>query len=103
MTAAQVARGPIQLAEAVEDGALDAMLGVTGKGNLFIGIELAGRIKKPEHAGMDQIVKINMDGKILVHPDGDRFHQRKMLEDDAIASSDLSGGGDLSGLGFHLR
>src|SRR5580700_529874 len=43
-----------------------------------------------------------MHRKILVHPHGDRFHERKMLEYDPIAPGDLGGWSALSGLGFHL-
>ena len=34
---------------------------------------------------MDQIVQIHMHGQVLMYPYRDGFHQRQMVENDAIA------------------
>ena len=56
VTAPQIPRGPIELAQAIQDGALDTVLGVAGEGHLLVGIEFAGCIEKTENTSMNQIV-----------------------------------------------
>ena len=35
---------------------------------------------------MDQIVQVDVHGEIFVNADGDGFHQRQMLQHDAVAA-----------------
>jgi hypothetical protein len=49
---------------------------------------------------VNQVVQIHVNRKVLVHSDGDRFDERKMLENDPIAPGG-SGLAGVSGLGFH--
>ena len=45
MTPPHVSRGPVELAQAIQDRALDAMPGIAGEGHLLIGIEFRGRVE----------------------------------------------------------
>ena len=81
----QIPRRPIELPQAVQDRAFDAVLGVAVEYHLLLGVVLAGRVEQPQDAGVDQIVQIHMHRQILVHPDGDGFHQRQMVENDTIS------------------
>ena len=73
VAAAHVARGPVELAQAIEDRALDAVLGVTREGNLFFGIEFARGVEQAEDAGVNQIVHIDVDRQVFVDANGDGF------------------------------
>jgi hypothetical protein len=44
------------LAQTVQDGAFNAVLGIAGKGHLFVGVELRGGIKQAEDSGMNEVV-----------------------------------------------
>ena len=72
---AQIARCPIELPQAVEDRALDAVLGVALENNFLVWIVLGRRVKQSQHAGMDQIIQIHVNRKVLVHANRDCFHQ----------------------------
>ena len=89
VAAAHVARGPIELAQAVEDRALDAVLGIARKGNLFFGIVLAGGVEQAENAGVNQIVHIHVDRQVLMHANRDGFHQRQVFQHHAVAPGHL--------------
>ncbi|SPF49421.1 hypothetical protein SBA4_4060007 [Candidatus Sulfopaludibacter sp. SbA4] len=82
---AEVARGPVELAEAVEDGALDAMLGVAVERHVLGVVEFHHGVEQAEHAGMNQVVEIHMYRKVFVNANGDRFDKWKMVEHDPIA------------------
>ena len=103
VTAAQITRRPIQLTKTVQNRALDAVLGVAGKRDLLIRIELAGGVEQTENTGVNQIVEIHMHGKIFVHANRDGLHQRQMLQNNAVAACDFAGLADLCVLGFRLH
>ena len=90
VAAAHVARGPVELAQAIEDRALDAVLGVARKDDLFFGIVLAGGVEQAEDAGVNQIVQIDVHRQIFVHADGDGLDQRQMLQHHAVAAIRLT-------------
>jgi hypothetical protein len=71
----QIARGPIELAQAIQDGALDAMLGVAVERHVLGGVVLGDGIEEPEYTGVDEIVQIHMHGEIFMNSNGDRLHQ----------------------------
>src|SRR5450432_4610339 len=85
MPSAKITRGPIELTQAVEDGALDPVLGIAVKHDLLLGVVLARSVEQPENAGVNQIVEIHVNRQVFVHSDGDGLHQPKMLENDTIA------------------
>ncbi len=89
VAAAHIARGPVELPQAVEDRALDAVLGVARKSNLFVGVVLAGGVEQAENAGVDQVVHIDVHRQVLVHANRDGFHQRQMLQHYAVAPGEL--------------
>jgi hypothetical protein len=72
---AQIARSPIELAQAVEDGALDAMLGISMEGHILRRVVLGDGIEQPEYAGVREIVQIHMHGKVFMNANGDGLHQ----------------------------
>ncbi len=82
---AQIPRSPIQLAQAIEDRAFDAVLRIAGEGDIFSGVELLGRIEQAQHAGVNQIVQIDMNGQGLMNTDCDCPDERKILHDDPVA------------------
>jgi hypothetical protein len=91
VTAAEVAGGPVELAEAVEDGALDAVLGVGGEADHLLGVELGGGVEEAEDAGVDEVIHIDVDGEVLVDADGDGLDEGEILKDDAVAARGESG------------
>lgn len=85
VTPAHVTGGPIELAQAIEDRTLDAVLGIARKDDLFFGIILVGRVEQAKDAGMNQIVEIDVNREIFVNANGDGFYQRKMFQYHAVA------------------
>jgi hypothetical protein len=73
------------LPQAVQDSALDAVLGIGMEGHIFPRVVLGDGIEEPEHAGVSEIVQIHMHGKIFMNANGDRLHQRQVLEHDPVA------------------
>ncbi len=94
VAAAHVARGPVELAQAVQNCALDAVLGIARKNHLLFGIEFVGGVEQAENAGVNQIVQVDVHRKILVHAHGDGLYQRQMLQHHPIAARLLGAGGD---------
>ena len=86
---AQIARGPVELAQAVQNCALDAVLRVTGESHLLCRIVLRGGVEQTQYARVHQIVQIHMHGQILMNTDGNRFHQWQVFQNHRIASGDL--------------
>ena len=84
--AAKVAAGPVELAEAVEDGALNAVLGVAGEADHLFGVVLGGGVEQAEDAGVHQIVDFDVHRKIFVNAHGDGLHQREMLQHHLVAA-----------------
>ena len=84
LTPAEIAGCPVQLAQAVEDGALDAVFRIALEGHVLGAVELLNRIDQPQDAGMDQVLDVDMDREVLVHPNGDRLGQRKIFEHDPV-------------------
>jgi hypothetical protein len=39
---------------------------------------------------VDQIIQVDMHREVFVYPDGDGFHQRQVLQHDAIATGGFS-------------
>jgi hypothetical protein len=97
---AQVARGPIHIAQAVEDSPFDPMLGVGFECDLLIVVEPGCGIEQAEHARMHQIVQLDVNRKILVDPYGDGPHEGQVLENQAVALAVI--GGALIGSGKSL-
>ena len=85
LAAAQIARSPIQLAQAVEDGAFDAVLGVAVKRHVLGAVVFGHGIEQPHDAGVDQVVQIHVNRQVFVHTNGDRLYQRKVIEHDLVA------------------
>jgi hypothetical protein len=77
---AQIARAPVHLAKAVEDGAADAEFRIRGKLHVLFGIELVERIDQAHDAGVDQVLERNMLGKVLVNPPCDVLHLRHLIK-----------------------
>ena len=72
---AQIARSPVELAQAVENGALDAMLGISVEGHVLRRIVLGDGIEQPEYASVGEIVQIHMHGEVFMNANGDGLHQ----------------------------
>jgi hypothetical protein len=85
---AEIARRPVELAQAVEDGAFDAVLCIAVERDALGLIVLHHSIEQTQHAGVNQVVEIHMHRQVLVHANGDRFDQRKMFEHDLVANLD---------------
>ena len=74
-----------QLPQAVENCAFDAVLGVSLEVHVLRCVKFVNRIEKTQYPGVDQVVEFDMHGQILVYADGDRLHQRKVIDDYLIA------------------
>ena len=81
---AQIARGPVELAQTVQNGALHAVLGVALENDFLVRIVFRRGIEQPQHAGMHQIVQIHVHRQALMNANRDGLHQRKILEHDPI-------------------
>ena len=77
---AQIARGPVELPQAVQDGALYAVLGIALENYFLVGIVFDCGIEQAQHARMHQIVQIHVYRQALMNPDRDGLHQRKILQ-----------------------
>ena len=104
MALAQIARGPVHVAQAVEDGAFNSVLGVALKADLFLAVVLHGRVEQADYTGVDQVLEIHMHRKVFIHSDGNRPDEGEVVEHKAVAFAHhgilLDGGGRvLSGLG----
>jgi hypothetical protein len=73
---AQIARGPIELPQAVEYRTLDVVFGVSVERYILLRVVFRDRIEEAEHTGVRQIVQIHGNRGIFMHPDGNRLHQR---------------------------
>jgi hypothetical protein len=62
------------------------VFGVAVELHLLAAIELGHRVEQAQHAGVNQVVQVDVHRKVFVDADGDRFHQRKMFEHDLIAN-----------------
>jgi hypothetical protein len=82
---AQIARRPIQLAQAVQNRALDAMLGISVKHHVLAAVVLDHGVEQAQHAGVNQIVQIHVDRQTFVNANGNRLHQREVVEHDLVA------------------
>ena len=88
---AEIARGPVEIAETVEHGAFDAMFRVAFEGDLLVTVVFQCRVEEAENAGMNQIFQIDVNGKILVNANGNRAHERKMFQDEIVAGGVVGG------------
>jgi hypothetical protein len=84
VAAAEVTGSPVELPQAFQDRALDAMLSVGGKRHFLFGVELCGGIEKSQHAGVNEIIQVRVGRQVPVQAHGDSFHHRTVLQDDAI-------------------
>ena len=83
--AAFEARRPIGLAEAVENGAADAELGVGFEPYVLAGVEIIDGVDEPDDAGREKIVEADGFGHPLVNFAGNQAHLRHVFEDELFA------------------
>ena len=62
------------------------MLGIGVEQDVLAVIVLGHGVKQAHHAGVDQVVQIHMHRQAFMNPDGNRLHQRKVLEHNLIAN-----------------
>jgi hypothetical protein len=86
LSLAHIARSPVQLAQAVQDGSLDPMFSVGLKGHIFRGIELFDRVHQSQNTGIHQIVQIHMHRQIFVYANSNRLNKREMIHHDLVSS-----------------
>ena len=77
---AQIARRPIHLPQTIQNGALDAVLGVAVEEHVLGPVIFGDGIEKAHDAGVDQVVEVHVNRQVLVHTNGNRLHQRKMVK-----------------------
>ena len=85
--AAQVARAPVHVAQAVEDGAPNTELGVGGEAHILAGVVLVHGIDQSHDAGMQQVVERNVLRQPLMNAAGDVFHLRQLLQQQLIGAA----------------
>ncbi len=83
--AAQMPRAPVHFAEAVQDGAANAELGVGFQLHVLAGIEFLHGVDQADNAGVNQIFERNMRGQPVMDAPGDIAHLRKVFEQQALA------------------
>ena len=83
--APQLARTPVHFAQAVENGAADAELGVGAELHVLGVIELVEGVDQPDHAGMHQIFERDMARQPLVDAAREITDLGQLFEQDAVA------------------
>ena len=78
---------PVDRAELVEDGALDAGDGVGLELEAAARVELLDGVDEPEDAVADEVGLLDVLGQADGHPAGDVLHQRRVVEDQLVADS----------------
>src|SRR5262245_13034994 len=74
-------RGPIQIAEAIENGSAYANFGVGLELHLTLGFELVHGVKQAEHAGIDQVTDFDAAWQSRRDSMGNMSDKRKRLVD----------------------
>jgi len=69
--AAEIARAPVHLPKAVQNGAANAKAGVRLELHILAGVEFIDCVDQAENAGVDKIVKRNVGRKAIVNATGD--------------------------------
>lgn len=82
---AQIARSPIELTQAIQNGALDTMFGISVEDHILVRVVLGDGIEQPQDTGVGEIVQIHMHGQVLVYTNRDSFHQWQVFEDNPVA------------------
>ncbi len=85
LAAAQISRSPIRLPQAIQDRAFDAVLGIAVEGNVLGAVILCNGIEQAHDAGVNEVVEIDVDREAFVNTNGNRLHQRQVIEHDLIA------------------
>src|SRR5579875_1247069 len=96
--AAQLARAPIEGAQAVENGAANAEFGVRGQGDVFAGVVLAHRVHQADDARLHQIVERDVARQAIMDAAGDQMHLGQLFQQAALDLRGLIRAG-LIGLG----
>ena len=79
------ARSPVHVAQAVHDGAMDAVLGVGLELHIERRIEIIDGGQQADDAGGNQIVEADVVGQPVVNPPGDEAHLGEMLQHQRFA------------------
>jgi hypothetical protein len=81
-TSPYAARHPVERAELVEDGALDAELGVGLELAVLLGVVLLDRVHEPDDAGVVEVVEVDVRGQPHGDAVDDVADERGVLEND---------------------
>ena len=86
----QIPGRPVELPQAIEDRAFNAMFRIAGKRNLFFGIVFGRGVKQPENTRVNEIVEIDVNRQIFVNADRDCLYEGQMLQHYAVPRSLVS-------------
>src|SRR5688500_8337576 len=78
---------PVELAQSVEDGPVDAPLRVCRELHVLVDVELLDRIEQSENTIAHQIVHIYRVGQVSRHSHGDLLDQRRVADDELLTKS----------------
>ena len=97
LAGAKISRGPVQLAQAVEDGAGDADARVLAEGEITAGAKTPGGVDQADGTGLDQIVELHRGGQAAEDGARDLLDVVQWLRDELLllvfSRQGTSGGG----------
>ena len=88
---AGISRRAVEPPQAVEHRSSNPMPRIDREDHPFTGFVFRGGIDQADHALVDQVLQIDVNGKALLCTDGDCSHQRQMLQNNAVPRCSLPG------------
>jgi hypothetical protein len=82
--AAQLARAPVERAQAVENRPADAELRIAAELHLLLRIELGESVQQPDYARRHEVFDIDVLRQPLMNAPGQEAHDRQMFEQDSF-------------------
>ena len=89
--AAHRPRHPVERSQAIEDRATDARYGERLELDTAFGIEPLDGIDEAEHAGTDQVARVDAVGQAGADTAGDELDERRVVDDEAVAGDRIAG------------
>ena len=83
--AAHRPRHPVERAQPVEDRAADARHGERLELHAALGVEALDGVDQAEHAGADEVARIDAVRQAGADTTGDELHQRRVVHDQVVA------------------
>src|SRR5690242_21855033 len=83
----EIARGPIQLPQAIENRSLNAMFRIGRERDFFVILIFGCRVKKTHHSGVYEVVQFRVNGKRSLHVRCNHCYKRQVPQDQGVPAS----------------